>query len=462
MTDEIVFSKFTHKYEKDGVIAIFNSLRLRPVFLSTRLFKLVSTYITSKNNDFSPADRQLIESSVDELKRNKILVPNEQYDEMVLKRFKDITGKPATRIAYFIMTDKCNFKCSYCFMLKEQEKGNLKKFGKMTPEIAKLALNKFAELSYSNDKDERMIIFYGGEPLLNFPVIKQIVLEAEQLKIEKKLAEDTKFAIVTNGSLLSDEIALFFKSHNVGIGISIDGDSFVTNSSRVFANGNPTFDSIMKGINVCKKNGIDDYSLSVTISKSCLEKFDETIDFIVNKVKCKSVGYNILMNLDGDKEDSEKYALDAANFIIKSFEIFRKKGIYEDRIMRKVKSFIDGKVHLFDCAACGANQVVFAPDGTIGVCHGFLGTKNYFSSSVFDTNFLPKNNPDFMEWSRRTPINMEQCQSCPALGICGGGCPFNAYQQEKTIWAIDKRFCIHAKLSLEWLIWDLYKNGQNK
>lgn len=55
---------------------------------------------------------------------------------------------------------------------------------------------------------------------------------------------------------------------------------------------------------------------------------------------------------------------------------------------------------------------------------------------------------------------MEECKNCPALGICGGGCPFNAYQQEKNIWALDKRFCIHAKMTLEWLIWDLYQNSK--
>lgn len=56
--------------------------------------------------------------------------------------------------------------------------------------------------------------------------------------------------------------------------------------------------------------------------------------------------------------------------------------------------------------------------------------------------------------------NIFQCKNCPALGICGGGCPFQAEIEKGSIWDLDERFCIHAKLTLEWLIWDLLKQTQ--
>lgn len=453
---KLYFSRFTHKFVKNGVVALFNALRLRPVYLTEQLYTKVLEII---NSEICVDGRDLvcINQAIQELKKNRIIIDNPDYDDLVLKRFQKLTGKPAVRVAYFIMTDKCNFNCSYCFMLREQKKGNLKVLGKMSNDTAELALKKYAELSYSPDKDdERIIIFYGGEPLLNYSVIQDVVFKAEQLKKDGILANDTKFAIVTNGSLLTDDKAQFFKEHDVGIGISVDGDSFVNDSSRKFINGTPTFASIMRAIEVCKRNNCDDFSLSVTISEKCLDNFDSTIDFIVNRVGCKNVGYNILMNDSSVNQDD--YATRASEFLIKSFEIFRKKGIYEDRMMRKVKSLSEGKVHLFDCAACGANQVVFAPDGSIGVCHGFLGTRNYFSGTVHDRNFKPETNVDFIEWSKRAPVNMKDCFSCPAIGICGGGCPFNAFNESKSIWNLDKRFCVHSKMSLEWLIWDLYES----
>jgi len=51
---------------------------------------------------------------------------------------------------------------------------------------------------------------------------------------------------------------------------------------------------------------------------------------------------------------------------------------------------------------------------------------------------------------------MPECHSCEALGVCGGGCPMYAEDLGGSIWSLDKRFCIHAKMTLEWMIWDLY------
>jgi len=75
---------------------------------------------------------------------------------------------------------------------------------------------------------------------------------------------------------------------------------------------------------------------------------------------------------------------------------------------------------------------------------------------VYDDDFDIGEDPDYKEWSMRSPLNMPQCQKCPALGICGGGCPFQSEIEKGSIWALDDRFCVHAKMTLEWLIWDLF------
>jgi len=71
---------------------------------------------------------------------------------------------------------------------------------------------------------------------------------------------------------------------------------------------------------------------------------------------------------------------------------------------------------------------------------------------------IPQKSKTYIEWNKRTPLNMPECQDCVALGICGGGCPMNAYSNNHSIWALDERFCVHAKMTLEWLIWELYTN----
>ena len=81
------------------------------------------------------------------------------------------------------------------------------------------------------------------------------------------------------------------------------------------------------------------------------------------------------------------------------------------------------------------------------------------SDSFDDANFDATKHKDFIEWSQLTPINKDECQDCVALGICGGGCPINAMHLKKgnTIHDLDERFCTHSKLTLDFLIKDLYR-----
>ena len=85
--------------------------------------------------------------------------------------------------------------------------------------------------------------------------------------------------------------------------------------------------------------------------------------------------------------------------------------------------------------------------------------KKYFVSNVDDELFDCTIDPNFIEWSQLTPVNHEECLDCPALGICGGGCPINAMNAKKgnSIHSIDTRFCAHAKKTLNFLIHDLYR-----
>ncbi len=124
--------------------------------------------------------------------------------------------------------------------------------------------------------------------------------------------------------------------------------------------------------------------------------------------------------------------------------------------MRKLKPFVEETIHLKDCGAIG-NQIVVAPDGSIGPCHGFLYNKKYFHNSISTYNEISIN-PDFIEWSKRFPLNMDECKDCVAIGICGGGCPYQAYVSKGSIWELDERMCKHNKMFLEWAIWDVFAN----
>ena len=177
---------------------------------------------------------------------------------------------------------------------------------------------------------------------------------------------------------------------------------------------------------------------------------------LIDKYQIKSMGFNILLT-DSVYSVPEQYFIDVSQFIVDAFKIFRDKGIYEDRIMRKVNAFVEHKLHFQDCAAEGGNQLVVAPDGEVGLCHGYLSTRETFVTNVNDIDFDMTTDPVFLDWNKRTPFNMPQCENCMALGTCGGGCALNAKANGKSIWDLDERFCVHAKATIEFLIWDLFE-----
>lgn len=464
--ERLFFSKYAHKLEKDGVFAYFHSLRMKPVFLNQEMESVVEIVRTSADirsvlgamTDHSQQESAV--AAVNALIEHKVLVKDPSVDEKVISHFRSSVPQPYTQIAYFILTENCNFGCTYCFVKRDGEARVGAKI--MTPETAIKGLDLFCK-QIAADKDrfeeEKNIIFYGGEPLLNTRVMQVIVDKVDEYKTAGKLPQSTRLSIITNGSLLTDKNIELLRKNNVAIGISLDGDECATDSCRVYVKGGPVYQDVIKGIERCKEHDVP-FSLSVTLTEQSVKNFDATMGEL-KKVGCKALGFNILLT-DENFQVFDGYNEAAAECIINGFEEFRKVGVYEDRMMRKLKSFAESRVYLFDCGAAGAGQIVIAPDGDVGVCHGFLGSREYFSTNVDDVDFDPVSDPTFAEWGKRTPLNMPECDGCMALGICGGGCPLNALKNTGSIWGLDKRFCVHSNKTLEWLVWDLFAKVANQ
>ena len=127
---------------------------------------------------------------------------------------------------------------------------------------------------------------------------------------------------------------------------------------------------------------------------------------------------------------------------------------------RRLRSFIEKKIWLRDCAAYG-QQVVILPNGKIGVCHGLWpdeensSQKSYFDIDV-DYSGLLSEHPIWKEWGTRTTFNMPSCWGCFAISLCGGGCAKNSPIKYGSIWEPDKDICILMKEVVPWIIWTYY------
>ncbi len=158
------------------------------------------------------------------------------------------------------VTQNCNLRCSYCIYSENNNFGQRSHSAKTMPlEVAKKALEFYK--SHSLDSDKASITFYGGEPLLEFLRIKEIVSYAEDIFEGKEIL----FSITTNATLLSEEVIDFLSEHNFIIMLSIDGPKKVQDSNRRFKNGQGSFDTVMKNISLLYRKNPDQMK-NITIS----------------------------------------------------------------------------------------------------------------------------------------------------------------------------------------------------
>ena len=454
-------SRFSHIYDLGDAIALYHSLRMKPVYLLRSTFESLQVWLASSFCDTIDDAPEKIRDEIKELVKYKILTQAEDEDERVLNYVRAKIPTPAINVCYMILTEQCNLACKYCFLgNNDAEKRKTFLSESMSIDTAEKAISFFIrqikESGLNDNSNRPALIFYGGEPLVNFPVLEYIAQRINDLRKHEKCIRNAELSVVTNGLLLNESKIQRLRDLGVGIAISIDGFTGKANSMRVDVRGEPIFARLLNILDLCKKNKVD-IALSVTLSEETI-KDQKSILNLIDTYDIKAFGFNIMMSSDRFAVP-ESYNEAAAQFLIDEFIELRNRGVYEDRVMRKLKSFSKAQVYFSDCAATSGGQIVIAPNGQVGICHGCINDKMFFVSHINDDSFVAAKNNTFIEWSRLTPLNRPDCLDCPALGICGGGCPINAMhlKPENTIYSLDTRFCVHSKKTLDFFIRDLYR-----
>ncbi len=441
------FSRYSHFYDVgDGTIAVYHSLLIRTVFLTDQEKNGIESYLKEKKHL-----NENLKKTFNYLFNNYYIVDSDEDDNSLYQQCIGMIYPPAISNVYIVVTENCNFNCKYCFISERITSNDNNKT--MSRAVAKASV-KLLQRTYEQQQHDydKTITFYGGEPLLNFDIIKYFIHEVKNTKLTAYWPHDVKYALISNGSLLTKEHISFFKEWGIALSISYDVDR-KSHSNRTNKVGQETFDIVRQNIQLCMDENMP-YSLSITISEDTIQNRETILKDIIN-LNPITIAFNMLIP-NKHLTPSDSYYEEATDFMIESFKQLRLTGIYEDRMMRKVQAFVDNKLYLYDCCASGGNQYVITPDGKIGICHGYLNNRKYFSASVSDKNFDFRNSDDFAYWKLRSPLFMTECQNCECLGICGGGCPYAADVLHGSIYAIDTRFCTHAKKILRWMIKDLY------
>lgn len=439
-------SRFVHTFDLGKHVALWHSLRMKPIFLEKDVYKQLKEGICSNELE-------------QELLSKKVFTSCENEDEQMIARLRKHAPQPDVNLAYFILSEHCNLACKYRFVGSDACGQGISSSKDMINEVADKALEVFIRQLEQSHTDytefESNIIFFGGEPLLRFDTLKHVALRVRELSSKHPVLRNTNLAVITNGTLLNEECILALDRLGVAVSISIDGFTKQANSMRVDAAGKETFSRVIQVLELFKKLQVEPPSLSVTLTEQTIQDLPNMIR-LIRDYDIHGFGYNV--PLKRDDEQKIDYYEAASQFIIDSFLALRDYGAYEDRIMRKLNAFAHARIHFSDCGATSGGQILFAPDGRIGICQGLMTDNENFATDIWDDSFIANEHPAWNMWSKLTPIHNDDCLSCEALGICGGGCPVNARlsKPEERLHCIDERSCVHSKKTLEFLIHDLY------
>lgn len=442
MKSNVKLSPFLHFFKlEENNYAAYNSLNLKKFFCNEETVNKIKNLDFKDNSTFSKKlykKRFII---------NKELTKEEEINNFIKEQSLDL-NKPHFKVFYMIVTTACNLRCKYCYlstMVNEKPRH-------MTKETAKKCLEYFYNYMKKIKIEKPRLVIYGGEPLLNKEVTKFIISEIRK-KTKTKEIPPTTIVFISNGVLLDKEMAKFLKENKVLVAISLDGPKEINDKNRIYRNNKGTYDDIIKAINLLNKEGIKP-TISCTITKNNVNKLDEIIPWMYNKFEMDSLGLNLLAGEDCTKKSIKQLSKESAKKAIETFKICREKGIYEDTVTRKIKAFVEETPIITPCAAAG-NEISVDPDGNLGTCPAFLGTEMF--PITLDDNINLEKNKEFIKWGKITPLLRKGCHDCIAIGLCGGGCPYNAHHNHGDVSAKDDFYCEYAKDVTKWMLKDAYK-----
>jgi len=449
------FSRFLESIEVDGKLAIFHRLHPSPIFLEKEQW----CHYRKKpyeNEDFLKF-----------LEEEGLLINAPEEDEAELRRIRaqyEVERKQVT-ILYLILTSQCNLACRYCFVSRENRKRSRKDIErKMSIKTALRGIDLWARHVRKNfaEGEKPCITIYGGEPLLNMPTFRASVEYVRKLQEKGDLPENLDIVVVTNGTLITSEIADFFAKEKVKVSLSIDGPAEVHNPCRIFRDRSPSFEKVMRGLKILQQKKVD-VTASVTITPYNIGFIEEMPTWLSN-LGIKGFGLNELigktLSMLNSGLEFQSYSRIAAEAIIGCFRRSREIGVYEDRMARKVRAFTESDFYAVDCGAYGG-QIVIQPDGSVSNCHA---SKKYNITSLEKCggDFWIWDSPQVKNWQNRLPLYKEECLDCPALSICGGGCAYTAEETNNDLMAKDDQFCYHTKRAFDFLLSDLLEKTDKK
>ncbi len=361
---------------------------------------------------------------ITELTRLGQLFTPDTYEEMVpeVKQRKTVVKALCLNV-----THDCNLACKYCFAEAGEYHGNR---ALMSEEVGKKALDFLIENSGSRHNLE--VDFFGGEPLMNWQVVKDLVAYGREQ--EKTCDKHFRFTLTTNGVLLDEEKMDFLNREMDNVVMSLDGRREVNDAMRPFPDGSGSYDLIVPKIQqMVKSRGDKKYYIRGTFTR-------KNLDFSKDVLHYADLGFTqvSIEPVVGSKDDPYAIREEDLPKIMQEYDTLASTMVEREKEGKGFNFFhfmidLDGgpcvAKRLSGCGS-GTEYLAVTPWGDLYPCHQFVGEEKFLMGNV-DEGITRSDIAD--DFRSVNVYEKENCRDCFARFYCSGGCMANSYHTNGTI-----------------------------
>lgn len=370
--------------------------------------RIVGGYIILKN--LSPENIECLRNHNCNLKEIEDILHGYKLDERVLKRWGK--GVFAPRLGYHLrlaLDDSCNMNCTYCYEIKKPSKP-------MSIDVADRAVTAWRNLLRPVDVCKSSIRFFGGEPFLNWDVMKHILDTADQGFPDDSIS----WIINTNGTLMKPEHIVYLqnKGEHMMVLLSCDGVGNKHDKSRVFKNGRGTFKIVDQAADLLARSTVP-FSLAATIGDHNIDGLDELAYYAIRLRDKYQAPVSLSLTPPITQAMSSYLQNNLEQNLFHVIDICRREDLPVFGIMFHAFKMLlrpDGSSGHF-CGISGTELSV-DPSGNLLACHAIPGSIYGKLSDLDETGAIPF--PDHLK--NHHVGRIKGCEGCEVEGLCGGGC----------------------------------------
>ncbi len=401
----------------------------------------------AERHGLAPSELEEIAAEVDQLVTEGLLFRPAR--EISLKQL--YPTEPRIKSMCLDVCHDCNLRCKYCFASTGDYGTGRRK--KMSIETGIRAIDFLIEAS--GPRRNLDVDFFGGEPLLNWELVKAVTAYCEEEG--PKHGKDIRLTLTTNAILLDDEKIDFLNEHMKNVVLSIDGRPSVQDDMRPFPGGQGSYERSMAGIRrFVEKRGDKEYYVRGTYTHQNTDFSEDVLHLAEQGLEQLSMEPVV-----GSTEDFYTLTAEDMPKVHAEYERLAERYLESRRQGKPFHFFhfnidVEGGPCLYKkMKGCGVGTEYCAvtPDGDIYPCHQFVGEEAFIMGNLYDEPILHP--PTALKEDLKTLIlpNKEDCQGCWAKYFCSGGCAANAFHQTQSLHGIYEQGCDLQRKRLEAALW---------